>query len=172
MVYIQNKKKRTPSEFLLDRIFRIGPTYWILTLIIITVLLVYPDVFRVLILTREWGASSMLFASDLVLSKRPLLYVGWTLEIEMFFYFLFAISLFAKSLRVSVMVVSILIFVVLMTRFISDCKMLIEFIYGMLIGLFFTKKKYHLNLQYFCLPLALQCYQPVCSWRQKAALTE
>jgi peptidoglycan/LPS O-acetylase OafA/YrhL len=94
MVLIQSSKTRTASDFLINRIIRIAPAYWILTAAVFALILIAPGMFRML--TADWTVfiRSMTFTTFLspVKDSPPLLYVGWTLEYEMLFYLIFAAS--------------------------------------------------------------------------------
>ncbi|MCG7537354.1 acyltransferase [Pseudoalteromonas sp. OOF1S-7] len=87
-------KRLTPSQFIERRLVRIYPIFWFVCLLIVPVLLLKP----------EWVNSASplppsLFHSFLLIphESAPLLMVAWTLEYEVFFYVLFAISLFFKN---------------------------------------------------------------------------
>lgn len=98
MVNIQNIKNKSPVSFIYDRLIRIAPTYWMLTLMFVLLAFITPSklmvsqnptIFEIL--------QSLSFTSQLLSNKYPVLYVGWTIEIEMLFYVIFAISLAAKK---------------------------------------------------------------------------
>lgn len=141
MVYIQLKKKKKPLEFIVDRAERIVPLYWFLTFGIASLLIIFPQAFRELQISIEYFLKSLFFISSYD-GKHPILYVGWTLEYEMLFYLVFAISLFAKNLNVSV---SISIIVLSFLVYLGLNDIVIEFIYGMLVGIIFSKIKIHFN---------------------------
>lgn len=141
MVYIQRKKKKKPLEFIVDRAERIVPLYWFLTFGIASLLIVFPQAFRELQISTEYLLKSLFFISSYD-GKHPILYVGWTLEYEMLFYLVFAASLFAKNLNVSVLI-SIIVLSILVYLGLND--IVIEFIYGMIVGIFFSKIKIHIN---------------------------
>src|SRR6185437_6250311 len=90
------RRSGAAREFLLRRIARIVPLYWLVT----TVMLAY-------VLLRGFGPSdaspALALTSYLFIPYErpsgemgPLYGVGWTLEYEMFFYGLFAVALFAQ----------------------------------------------------------------------------
>ncbi len=97
MFALTSRRPVTPGRFLLDRITRIVPLYWIATLII----------FAAAWSTRDGiylvGRSPTLLIQSLFFLPRgaaaadgiayPTLFVGWTLDAEMFFYVLFALAL-------------------------------------------------------------------------------
>jgi exopolysaccharide production protein ExoZ len=104
MVYIVHKRAMTPSEFFLKRLFRVWPIYAVVT-IIAAILVFYapryyhsdPDLLYVI--------KSLLFIpverSDG--HMYPVLVQGWTLNLEIAFYSIFALALFtARPALVSV----------------------------------------------------------------------
>lgn len=83
-----------PARFLRRRIVRIVPLYWVMTLLAAALAIKN---------TEQLGivhfVTSLLFIPHLEGGPiiRPVLGVGWTLNYEMFFYFLFAGSLFLRN---------------------------------------------------------------------------
>jgi peptidoglycan/LPS O-acetylase OafA/YrhL len=95
MVYTTANRDVTPISFISDRIARIVPIYWIVTLAVFGLVLVSPTLLQTT--NADWSelAKSLAFIPfeknhDLV---APILFVGWTLNYEMFFYLLFALGL-------------------------------------------------------------------------------
>lgn len=85
-----------PYWFATKRIARIVPLYWAATAIVIAMVLLRGWIFPNVQLTAETILSSMFFIphADAAGNMFPILGVGWTLNYEMMFYALFAISLF------------------------------------------------------------------------------
>jgi exopolysaccharide production protein ExoZ len=86
----------SPGVFLARRISRIIPLYWLATIAVFVLTLIVPHAFAstkadLLDLIRSLAFIPYVKASGLA---EPVLYVGWTLNYEMFFYALFAASLF------------------------------------------------------------------------------
>lgn len=79
-----------PTRFLLRRILRIVPPYWIITLLILPLFLKYPH-----LVNSSSKYRSDVLASLLLLPQAgpPLLLVGWTLVFEMYFYYVFTVTL-------------------------------------------------------------------------------
>src|ERR1700756_2337701 len=75
-----------PFKFFARRLARIVPLYWAATSILVWFVVPYASTKAVL--------GSFLFAPHIP-SEAPLLFVGWTLIFEMFFYAVFAIALLA-----------------------------------------------------------------------------
>lgn len=90
--YSVHGKAVTPGSFLLRRLERIVPPYLLLTLVLYCAMLALPRLFN-----SATPSLDHLIRSALYLSftdyPYPLLYVGWTLEYEMFFYLLAAAML-------------------------------------------------------------------------------
>lgn len=88
----------TPGDFLRNRIVRIVPMYWLVTLAIAAAALLLPTLFRAVELTPEHVLKSLFFVPHFYPAAPtriwPLLIPGWTLNYEMFFYLLFAAALF------------------------------------------------------------------------------
>lgn len=84
-----------PRIFLMRRIVRIVPLYWLLTTALLLGALVAPRLLNVPI--DSWGhilASYLFIPSERVPGEiRPVMALGWTLNLEMFFYALFALAL-------------------------------------------------------------------------------
>jgi exopolysaccharide production protein ExoZ len=76
-----------PITFFVRRLARIVPLYWLATTVLVWFVVPYASTKAVL--------GSLFFAPHIP-SEAPLLFVGWTLIFEMFFYAVFAIALLAK----------------------------------------------------------------------------
>ncbi|PKA41472.1 acyltransferase [Rhizobium sullae] len=95
MWVISDRKPLTPQRFLLDRIRRIAPSYWLVTVIMIGGALA--GLFPNLKLDAGHVLGSLSFVPVRSPSSGeiwPVLVQGWTLNFEMFFYVLFAGALF------------------------------------------------------------------------------
>ncbi len=88
---------RRPAEFMWNRVARVVPLYWALTLAVTAVALVAPSLLNSTTADPWLLLQSLLFVPFMKASgqMQPILYVGWTLNYEMFFYALFALCLFA-----------------------------------------------------------------------------
>jgi peptidoglycan/LPS O-acetylase OafA/YrhL len=134
-----------PRKFFARRLARIVPLYWAITSIFIWFVVPYASTKAVL--------GSYLFAPH-VPPEAPLLFVGWTLIYEMFFYSVFAVALLAKRRLVVVAGASafLILFVVLgpapnvasvgfyappashSFAYLAD-PIIVEFVFGMVIAL-------------------------------------
>jgi peptidoglycan/LPS O-acetylase OafA/YrhL len=149
MVYITYNKDISPLLFLKKRFVRIFPPLWMVCIILLPVFFLKP----------EWINSSDNIPTSLLHSfflipheGTPLIKVAWTLEFEMFFYIIFAITLKLSSTRQIVSITLFFLFsiicgllfpVLINSAIIKLCTSpyLLEFICGMLLGYYFKKIK-------------------------------
>ncbi|MBD1390997.1 acyltransferase [Neiella sp. HB171785] len=85
-----NKPDQTTTEFLTKRIIRIVPMYWLTTLAYAALLLLFPSAFSTHSFDLLHTIKSLLFIS---LEDYPVVYTGWTLSFEMYFYVLFGLMI-------------------------------------------------------------------------------
>lgn len=95
MWLITRRSEVTPAQFVKRRLLRIVPLYWLLTLLLAISASIRPDLFPGDHPVLRHVLLSLLFVPHLSPegSLFPLLAQGWTLDYEMFFYFLFALTL-------------------------------------------------------------------------------
>jgi len=93
--------------FLMRRIIRIVPLYWLITAGLILTYLVAPKVLNVPIEGWRSIVTSFFFIPDLRGNGevRPIMALGWSLNYEMFFYAIFAVCLLAPLRRATVYLV-------------------------------------------------------------------
>ena len=112
MVVITARQGVQLGAFMLRRIVRIAPAYWFYTSLLALIILVMPGVAH-LEMTLTHYLSSIFFIphfNPTDNSIMPLLQPGWTLNFEMFFYCLFAVSLFAPAPhRIVVLVIALVV---------------------------------------------------------------
>jgi len=97
MIYIA-KPENTFGQFMINRIRRVVPLYWFFTLLMGVILLVLPDVFK----ATFFNVKSLVYSLGFVphwsmvtpTEAWPIVAPGWSLNYEMYFYFVFALSLF------------------------------------------------------------------------------
>lgn len=97
-----------PGSFLADRIRRILPPYWIVTTLIVVG--TFAGLFPHIVLKPGYVAASFLFLPSVVpgnVQIWPLLVPGWTLNFEMMFYVVFALSISMRSQRAQMAVMTI-----------------------------------------------------------------
>ncbi|MDY6949224.1 MAG: acyltransferase [Pseudomonadota bacterium] len=134
-------RPQSPRAFLAARLARIVPIYWLLTGVAALALLAGLHLFGWPGFSWHQLIGSLLFFPTFQDGHflKPILFVGWTLNFEMLFYVLFAISLFAKSIQVQrLLVVAMLIGLVLANQIIGGellsiwgHAMVLEFLGGM-----------------------------------------
>lgn len=146
MLYI-SKPNHTPGAFMVNRIRRVAPLYWFFTLLMVAIFIVMPSVFSKADISAETVFKSLFFIPHFSSAHPgeiwPIVAPGWSLNFEMYFYLLFALSLFAKeNLRLILITVAITGIFLLATfsqsegpiaQFLSD-DVVFEFIFGMLLA--------------------------------------
>jgi exopolysaccharide production protein ExoZ len=91
----------TPFQFWHRRIIRIVPLYWFFLIMLVIAALLVPQAFNTTKLTLENSIKSFLFVPHYHIVQHiiaPILIPGWSLNYEMFFYFLFGLALFVNPL--------------------------------------------------------------------------
>lgn len=147
------------KDFLAKRIIRVAPLYWLLTLTMVLVWLIFPAMFKVLIVMPEALVKSLLFIPHYSLSYKndifPLLVPGWTLNFEMFFYLLISLTLLVER-RVGVRTLLLTILILVLIGEVSTSytnplyktytsPMLLEFGTGIVLGLIWIHKRTFIN---------------------------
>jgi len=156
MMYVTENNEK---NFLIKRVFRIVPLYWILTTGVFLIAYIKPEFLNNTTADLEHYIKSLLF---IPFDKNgtghfPILFLGWTLNFEVIFYVLFGIALaFSKKNRF--ICCSFLIFsFYLINLGLSDKNfifktyannMFFEFIFGMVAYLIW-KKMHHLSINNF-----------------------
>jgi exopolysaccharide production protein ExoZ len=152
-----------PSHFWLKRVFRVVPLYWIRTFGVFLIALVAPHLLNFSTARLDELLKSLFFIPFWKESGRavPLLFLGWTLEYEMFFYLLFAVALaISKKWAGGLAVLALAAIAIagrlthphsIFLRFYSR-SIIMEFTLG--IFAFFLWKNYRQRLARLSLPLA------------------
>lgn len=136
------------APFLVRRLIRVVPLYWMFTAIKIVLLLAMPALALSTVLTPWHVISSFLFIPDSFAG--PVVMVGWTLCFEMLFYLLFTGALFMR-LQPVMWLTGLLAALVVAGTFRTDSwpaptklmdPLLLEFVFGMLIGAAAIRKQF------------------------------
>ena len=102
MTYATGTRPVTPLEFMRQRILRIVPIYWLITLIVFALVILRPSLLQATSADPVQLLKSLLFIPFAKSNGQvqPTLFVGWTLNYEMFFYLVFAIGLLIDDVTV------------------------------------------------------------------------
>jgi exopolysaccharide production protein ExoZ len=151
-------KPITPMEFIGHRIRRVVPLYWTATLVMVGAAIIAPHLFKTLQFDAVSLLKSLFFIPYNSLSFPgtifPLLTPGWTLDYEMFFYALFAISLLVgRRLRLPLVIGALCLLVIggyvlhpsNIPAQVYTSPRLLEFAAGMILGRLWVTKKHAPN---------------------------
>ena len=141
--------ERTAGTFYRDRVARIAPLYWSVTMFMVAIMVVAPSVLSTSALDGSHIVQSLLFIParhPVTGTYLPTLIPGWTLNMEMFFYLLFGAALFVSGKRMKLragILLSTLVLLVVIGVVVGPTGafgfytqgMLIEFGAGICIGL-------------------------------------
>lgn len=157
MVYVgvpYFRRENSIKDFLMRRILRIYPIYWLVTLLLIGFasvkttlgLMSGQSLTESLDFDLQWyrllGAFTLFPTYNELGNIQPVVGVGWTLSFEVFFYFVFALAIFLGFRWAALVVASVFAFLVFaplplgtspLGLFLTD-PILLEFPAGMLIG--------------------------------------
>jgi exopolysaccharide production protein ExoZ len=148
MVYTTSRRKVSGREFLLNRMQRIAPLYYLTTYLVFAIAIFFPFLLH--------SSSSDLYAllKSLVFMPfekspgriYPLYFLGWTLNYEMFFYVIFALTLSMWYEMRVVLCTTIMMGLVLLGLFIRSSddvilyfysqSIMLDFALGMILGVF------------------------------------
>lgn len=146
MVFI-SKPTDTPGRFIVNRVRRVVPLYWFFTILMALILIMLPDAFKRSIFDWQAFLLSLAFIPYESIAYPgqlwPIVAPGWSLNYEMYFYVLFALSLFLPvRLRVAA-VITLLVGIVALAKITgSDSAVAVfygldvvfEFVFGMLLA--------------------------------------
>ena len=157
MMYVTESNERS---FLVKRIIRIVPLYWMLTLGVFSIAIFFPNLLNNTSANLEHLIKSLFF---IPFDKNgtghfPILFLGWTLNFEIIFYLLFSISLFVSK-RNRLILCSALIILFLFSNFLLSKKnfifstyyefIFLEFIFGMVAFIIWNKFKNKITNSFF-----------------------
>jgi exopolysaccharide production protein ExoZ len=149
MVHISKNRKADPLEFMKRRVIRIVPLYWFVTLGVSLIAFLAPKLMPSIAADIDLIAilKSLFFIPWMRTDVEafPIVYVGWTLNLEMFFYLVFAISLLFKDLLRAVIFSNVVLLALIAVPFLTERDLgifsfytnprIINFCFGMIIGL-------------------------------------
>ena len=139
----------TPAEFLRRRVERIVPLYFFVIVVVTTLAVALPATFG----TPDWYTARHILKSLAFIAftdgEMPVVYVGWSLEYEMYFYLVVALlmALTRDAWRNTVMIFSVTVMVGRIPgvdatlgnyAFFTD-PMILEFVLGVIVGSVFVK---------------------------------
>lgn len=149
IVHSTAKSDPTAGEFMTSRIIRVVPIYWLLTLGVFTVAFIAPQLLNSTTKDPTDLLKSLLFIpyikdNGLV---QPVLFVGWTLNYEMFFYTTFALFLLFLRRMLTATVVCTSAFIIAFTLVVQTFRpesvilrffgytIVLEFVMGMWVAM-------------------------------------
>jgi exopolysaccharide production protein ExoZ len=135
------RKSRTPLEFARDRLIRLVPAYWILTISQLGIL-ASVAIYRgaELSFSFAWTIQSLFFLSQPLGNALPVISQGWSLEIEMLFYLLVAVGLVIKNSAANILFPAVALVSLVGFGLVPDLA--VEFIFGGLLGFLYTRMKF------------------------------
>lgn len=160
-VTTENAPNRTARDFLFNRLRRIVPLYWLITLGMTALLLVAPRLLQSAVFDPVHIIKSLFFIAaynDGTHLYQPLLVPGWTLNVEMYFYLLFtiaiAVSAGSRSIRAAVLSALLLGSAALPLavdnlpgEVLFYCQpIIVEFLFGIFLGWLFLARPINLGI--------------------------
>ncbi len=151
MVFTTRLPTVTAPLFVQHRLIRVVPLYWLITLLVFCLVAVMPALFKG---TRADFGELLLSLAFIPFMKssgiaQPMVFVGWTLNYEMFFYALFACGLLLRNRLIGTLaVIGALAVLVLVGQLWAPAgviphfytqPLIAEFAYGMLLGLWWRR---------------------------------
>ena len=153
MVVTTSGRKQTPLGFLRNRLTRIAPLYWAITLAVFALALAAPALLQ----NTTADPVNLLKSLSFIPYERgdgtmhPVVFVGWTLNYEMAFYLVFAVGLLLPSrlaglaLSIAVLVAAAVAGQVLQPKSpllsFYTTPMILEFGAGMMLGALFVRER-------------------------------
>jgi exopolysaccharide production protein ExoZ len=144
--YIAQIRPKAPRAFIWDRIVRVVPLYWFYSALMTTMLILLPEMVKSGQFDLTHIITSFIFMPHAhpIFSEQywPVVIPGWTLNYEMFFYFIFFCSLYLlKGIRLAFIIITIGSLVALQLLFTMPYPLnfwgnpiVLEFLFGMLLA--------------------------------------
>ena len=150
MVYTTYFRRPTFSKFLRNRVARIVPIYWLVTISVFSGAIFIPSAFQTTTASLPELFKSLLFIPFAKSSGavQPTLFVGWTINYEMFFYGLFSLCFVLPDYRLGLTLVGVALVILwycgiifaptrTLVAFYTNPRLL-EFVFGIGIGVLFS----------------------------------
>lgn len=120
--YMNELRAKNPMRFLWDRIVRVVPLYWFYTIIIVLAMSFFPNIVKSGTFDLNHIVASFFFVPYIhplfEYEYWPALIPGWTLNYEMYFYFIFFCSLFfRKNVQLVFVIITIVSIIILQKMF-------------------------------------------------------
>jgi peptidoglycan/LPS O-acetylase OafA/YrhL len=141
--------QRSPTAFVFKRLARIVPLYWVMSLAIFVVALAAPALLRSVTASPADLLRSLFFIPYVRPDgmMEPILFLGWTLNYEMFFYAIFAASLLISRRYYLVITMGAILALTTVGRFVHGGPfttfytngLMLEFVWGCLLFLVFQR---------------------------------
>jgi exopolysaccharide production protein ExoZ len=160
--YSTHRTAMSSTSFMLRRIERIVPMYWFATLGIVALSILFPAAFK----STAWLGSLEVIKSMLFITfsggKFPVIYVGWSLEFEMFFYLFVSLLLLRSEIIWDELIIIFSLFVSLhsllsnvsnISNFLTN-SIILEFAFGVIVAKIFVGRPLS-KLSIFALILSL-----------------
>lgn len=151
MVYTTRNRPVSALNFMTNRIIRIVPFYWLITISVFGIAVIAPTLLKSTSTDPVELAKSLLFIPYKKSSGlfQPVMFLGWTLNFEMFFYALFSLGLFLPRRRSGITVVAGVIAALVLAGWLFrpsgdlagfySSPILLEFAAGMMLGLYYER---------------------------------
>jgi exopolysaccharide production protein ExoZ len=124
-------------QFVKNRLVRIVPLYWVLTLLLFFGINLVADVLSIKSFTYIELLYSLTFTSELMQNQVPIIDQGWSLEYEMIFYLLITVAmLFSRGMRAIYLAICVLI----AFWSLGMDQIILEFAYG--VGIYLLVSRY------------------------------
>ncbi|KHT44117.1 hypothetical protein RJ41_17925 [Alteromonas marina] len=153
-------RKIGPVDFIVKRIKRIVPIYWILTLAATLLALFFGDLMKSTVFDVPHLVKSLFFIpaynpAPAIDGIYPVIIPGWTLNFEFFFYLIFGLSLLITKIKIRLLFVSVIILVAFSLSFFVESHIaivefylndvIIEFLLGVVLGKLFLDKNFEIK---------------------------
>ena len=131
MIHATSRRPSSGLVFMKDRIVRVLPMYWIMTILIFLVSAYFSQIVQTTRSSFPDLIRSLLFVPYVKANgeTQPVLFLGWTLNYEMFFYGLFALSMAFRNMIVRATALSAVIGLLVTAGMMVDKSHAVPFFY-------------------------------------------